>query len=274
MARDGDYKLTREYLFNLVADRFSLIEKHLHFSRDRETVISVFRDSSKVAHVLEREVDKREKLGFDTILSLLGEIVSPIVDDSFHTFLSQSVHKAITDKYEKKDVIDIRAFVVAVFRKMAEFHNSFIDKMFAHPWFKIKNDTTFGSLPQTFLSYSYDDKGLSLGLFLYFLINGGFLYVNWMWSGVNKNSSITKDQLEDVLEHSDQFLFLRTLNSELDYYGRSQIRQWCSWEIGNYYTKKKDEKYIVNFYGSGVKENDLLSTFKSLAGIANGRIVG
>lgn len=268
---DG-FKLTREYLFNLVADRFDLIEHHLLYSVDREMVLRVFRDSSKVAHILEREVDNREKYGFESALLFLDEIVSLIRDEDFLLFFNQNVRKAITDRYEKKRIMDIRAFVVVVFRKMAEFHNTLIGKQFAHPWFDNKVDTVFGSLPQTFLSYAYDDKGLTLGLFLYFFVNGGFLYVNWMWSGVNKNSRITKDQLDGELEKSNQFLFLRTLNSELDYYGSSHIRQWCSWEIGNYYTKKDDEKYLLNFYGSKGKQNDLLFTFKPLSGITKGVI--
>ena len=93
-----------------------------------------------------------------------------------------------------------------------------------------------------------------------------------MWSGVNANSSITKAQLNDELGKSSQLLFLRTLNSELNYYDRPQIRQWCSWEIGNYYTKHKNEKFYVNFYGNSIKTNDILYSFRPLTRVVRGTI--
>lgn len=70
-----------------------------------------------------------------------------------------------------------------------------------------------------------------------------------MWDGVNSHSSMTKSKLESALADSDQFLFLRTTNSELRVRGNNNsVRQWCAWEIGNYYTKHKDEKYYTSIY--------------------------
>ena len=104
------------------------------------------------------------------------------------------------------------------------------------------------SRKQTFLSYAYYDKGLTQAMFVYFWMRSGFLYVNWMWDGVNSHSSMTKSKLESALADSDQFLFLRTTNSELRVRGNNNsVRQWCAWEIGNYYTKHKDEKYYTSF---------------------------
>ena len=100
-----------------------------------------------------------------------------------------------------------------------------------------------------FLSYAYYDKGLTQALFYYFWLRSGFLYVNWMWDGANNHSSATKEKLEDALKDSNQFLFLRTANSELRIRGNNNsIRQWCAWEIGNFYTKHKEEKYYTSFY--------------------------
>lgn len=267
---DG-FKLTREYLFNMVADRFELVEKHLLNSSSKNTIICVFRDSSRIAHILEGEIGRREKYSTDVIFTLFDEVLSVIRDEDFHRFLFNKARKEIEDKTKKKRNMNIRAFIVIVFKKMAEYHNTLIENDFSHPWFDENSGTGFGPLPQTFLSYSYDDKGISLGLFLFFLTKGGFLYVNWMWSGMNPNSTITKAQLEKELAHSDQLLFLRTLNSELEYYRGSQIRQWCSWEIGNYYTKRNDEKFIVDFYGNKEK-NDLLQSFKPLSYVIDGKI--
>lgn len=125
---------------------------------------------------------------------------------------------------------------------------------------------------QTFLSYAYLDKGLTQALFYYFWLRSGFLYVNWMWDGVNNHSSITKENLEDVLKDSNQFLFLRTTNSELRIRGNNSIRQWCAWEIGNFYTKHKEEKYYTSFYDKTEPRNDILDTFRPMKEVVLGEI--
>ena len=125
---------------------------------------------------------------------------------------------------------------------------------------------------QTFLSYTYYDKGLTQALFYYFWLRSGFLYVNWMWNGVNSNSSITKKILEDELNRSNQLLFLRTINSELRIRGNHSIRQWCSREIGNFYTKHSDEKYYTSFYDTIEASNDILDTFKPMKEVVHGDI--
>lgn len=124
----------------------------------------------------------------------------------------------------------------------------------------------------TFLSYAYYDKGLTQALFYYFWKRSGFLYVNWMWDGVNNHSSATKEKLEDVLKYSNQFLFLRTTNSELRIRGNHSIRQWCAWEIGNFYTKHKEEKYYTSFYDKIEPQNDILDTFKPMKEVVLGKI--
>lgn len=125
---------------------------------------------------------------------------------------------------------------------------------------------------QTFLSYAYYDRGLTQALFYYFWPRSGFLYVNWMWEGLNKDSSTTKEKLEYALRESNQFLFLRTTNSELRMPGSHVIRQWCSWEMGNYYTKNKGEKYYTSFYDKNEPRNDLLDSFKPMREVVQGEI--
>ncbi|MCC2228292.1 hypothetical protein [Blautia fusiformis] len=126
---------------------------------------------------------------------------------------------------------------------------------------------------QTFLSYAYYDKGLTQALFYYFWLRSGFLYVNWMWDGANNHSSATKQKLEYALKDSNQFLFLRTTNSELRIRGNNNsIRQWCAWEIGNFYTKHKEEKYYTSFYDKTGPRNDILDTFKPMREVVLGEI--
>lgn len=126
---------------------------------------------------------------------------------------------------------------------------------------------------KVFLSYTMDDKGLTLALFYYFYLNGIFLYVDWMHSPALSTGKKIKKTIIKELQTSDQFLFFRTSNSELSIYGGNTIKQWCAWEIGNYYSIKKDEKYYLNFYETSSTKNKLLDTFKPMKGIKKGKIV-
>lgn len=119
---------------------------------------------------------------------------------------------------------------------------------------------------------AYYDKGLTQALFYYFWRRSGLLYVNWMWDGVNNHSSVTKEKLEEALKDSNQFLFLRTTNSELRIRGNNSIRQWCAWEIGNFYTKHKEEKYYTSFYDKIEPRNDILDTFRPMKEVVLGEI--
>ena len=102
--------------------------------------------------------------------------------------------------------------------------------------------------------------------------NGGFLFVDWMWNGAIADIKILKSKISKEIQSSSQFLFLRTTNSELRIKGNVSIRQWCAWEMGNFYSKNKNEKYLLNFYNGSTK-NTLLNTFKIMDGIAGGKIV-
>ena len=74
-------------------------------------------------------------------------------------------------------------------------------------------------------------------------------------------------------KYSNQFLFLRTTNSELRIRGNNNsIRQWCAWEIGNFYTKHKEEKYYTSFYDKTEPRNDILDTFRPMREVVLGEI--
>ncbi|MFR7390360.1 MAG: hypothetical protein ACLUTU_16370 [Blautia faecis] len=79
--------------------------------------------------------------------------------------------------------------------------------------------------------------------------------------------------MEDALKDSNQFLFPRTTNSELRIRGNNNsIRQWCAWEIGNFYTKHKEEKYYTSFYDKTEPRNDILDTFRPMREVVLGEI--
>lgn len=262
--------LTREFLYNLICEKFDLIESKLLLKQNKQYIINVFRDSAKFVSLFEKEINGEDDFSIERFDKLVNEAIRDLSEESFKGFVESTLLLKVYEKFNKKSALSFRAIIVSVFREIALYHDKIIEQCFIRPWFESNNNMVSEEMPQTFLSYAYYDKAITLGLYIYFLINGGFLYVNWMWSGVNINSSITKDQLEGELKKSSQLLFLRTLNSELDYYDRPQIRQWCSWEIGNYYTKNKDAKYYVNFYGNSIKTNDLLYSFHPFTKIVKG----
>ena len=132
-------------------------------------------------------------------------------------------------------------------------------------------------LPQTFLSYSYSDKGITFILFFYFLANGGYLHIDWMHSPAYPNGVAIKDSLNDALLASDNFLFLYTFNSEIrdDSTDRRSFKEWCSWEFGSFYRSHHAKFYLrlPNNYDD-YKVPDILDTFKELELVRNGVLTG
>jgi len=127
---------------------------------------------------------------------------------------------------------------------------------------------------QVFLSYAHDDKLYTAAMFEVFLRHGVYLFIDWMHNGIIPEIDKLKTTLDDALINSDQFLFLRSINSELVIRGSGNLKQWCAWEIGNYYCKKKDQKFYTNIYSYEAKElSSILQNMKPLYGIAKGRLV-
>ena len=274
MGNDSELILSREYLYSLVANSIDQLDPYIRLKNSREFIRDVFRDSAKFVSYFEKDINNKQDYSFDEFDRLIKQAMNEIENDSFKEVLDSRILKESYKRFEdRKKNYSYKAIIVSVFKDIAAYHNILIEKSFVNPFFKESDKEKIGNRPQTFLSYAYYDKGLSLGLFLYFQRMGGFLYVNWMWNGTNDDSSITKIELDKELYKSSQFLLLRTLNSEFDYYAKKQIRQWCSWEIGNYYNKNPDEKYYVSFYDGDSASNDLLMTFKVFGRVYNGTII-
>ena len=194
-----------------------------------------------------------------------------INDAAFVHRITSQMEQQINEKQEKgHDTIPFKIFFRYLLKAIADYQEETIVANFMG----ISNDRIIGTgRKQTFLSYAYYDKGLTQALFYYFWIRSGLLYVNWMWEGKNNPSAVIKKKLEDALKDSDQFLFLRTTNSELRVRGNNSIRQWCSWEIGNFYTKNSEEKYYTSFYDKAEPCNDILDTFKPMKEVIAGRMI-
>lgn len=262
--------ITRGYLYNLVVERFELIEKFLVVKQNVNIIKNVFSDSARICNIVDELLRENIQFELSTFDNFYKRIRSLITFEGFREYLDSAIRKKTYDKLRGATNDSYNAFIVYILKEIAKYHNKLIEHNFNKFWHTRNEVRNFNNRPQTFLSYAYTDKGISLALYIYFLINGGFLYVNWMWSGTNF-ASVTKQELDDELSNSNQFLFLRTLNSELNYYGSSHIRQWCSWEIGNYYTKNKSQKFYLSFYGN-TTNNDLLSTFNIFRYVRDGII--
>lgn len=112
-----------------------------------------------------------------------------------------------------------------------------------------ENHFSNGPVPHTFLSYSSLDKTYSFWLYLYFLENGGYLYVDWI-DGIRYNDGAkSKNSLLSKIDESCQFLFLQTFNSAFYWWRAHSISSWCSWEIGCASSLIKIKKFTASVLG-------------------------
>lgn len=90
-----------------------------------------------------------------------------------------------------------------------------------------------GPMPKVFLSYQYEDRLYTIGLFYAFLRVGLFLYVDWMHNGkIDDTSKLKGMLLKEVLE-SDHFASLPSIKAAFDLNNdRNETTSWCAWEVG------------------------------------------
>ena len=264
----GFSSLTRHDLFRESGEIIENGDGVIKF-RDYSSVKNMYYDSARLIRGFEDIINKEEyKYLQSEYKTLFNDNVREIKNRDFVQRISYTIEKKIRNKKISNNN-SFKYFFNYLLNAIAEYQDEVITENFIG-----NEDISYirSGKNQTFLSYAYYDKGLTQALFYYFWLRSGFLYVNWMWNGVNSNSSITKQILEDELNRSNQLLFLRTINSELGTTGNYNIRQWCSWEIGNFYTKHSDEKYYTNFYDTREEPNDILDTFKPMKEVVHGAI--
>ncbi len=179
----------------------------------------------------------------------------------------------IVSRYENKDVditTNARNIFNKLIRELAEYNNKMIDEIARFTEQKQRNN-----MSQVFLSHAYDDKAYSLALFDYFYERGIYLYVGWMHNELIEDGCQLKEILQKRLDESNQLLFLRTINSELDIRGRHMLRPWCAWELGNFYHKNHgDEKYLINLYSVDCYRNIQVHGLKLFTDVVGGLLSG
>lgn len=272
----GELYLKKEFLLENVD---SNVLNSVFFREQANEIRKMFQNSATLIKNLENRPDD-EKRDF-SFRSLYNENLRNVEHDSFIGSVQVEMQRSFEDGKFNYDQLLNR-----LIRSIASYQNRIIGNYLV--LFSIDNSVCLRSnRPQIFLSYAYLDRGLSLALFYYFLRNKAFLYVDWMWQGAVGNGRQLKYDLNRALCRSNQLLFLRTPNSELKIQGGNGcIRQWCAWEIGNFYAKgdcfgkfqNHCRKFITNFSGNGrnsiiSSNNVFLSTFSVMNKVENGIIV-
>lgn len=262
----GYSNFTREGLYINAYRMIDEIDGFCSYNRDK--IKQVFYNSAVLIVGFEERIIQDDDVEIGEFEDLFLRNMEQIHYDRMFV---NSIRLSLQIQQEKKKVITYKDFFRFLLKSITEYQDEVIRDNF---YSTIQYEVLKGKRTQTFLSYAYYDKGLSLALFYFFWNKLGFLYVDWMWEGINSNGTITKAVLEKKLAESDQLLFLRTTNSEMHIRGNhNSIRQWCSWEIGNYYTKHKTQKYFTSFYDKIPPTNDILDTFKPLKDVKQGVII-
>jgi len=133
---------------------------------------------------------------------------------------------------------------------------------------------------RVFLSYAHEDRLYTLCLHIFMRSHGIFLYVDWLFCSAFESGVDIKQNLKNELNAAEQFLFLRTINSELQIKGNHTIRGWCAWEMGVFYTGvSTKEKYYIELYSridrrDKVDKSLQLDGMKKLKSISGGRLFG
>ena len=262
--------LSRYALFmesgDFIADGYEVIR-----FKDAIAVKDMYYDSAKLIRGFEDIINNStESLPRNECQNIFENNVKDVRNKIIVQKITELMKKQINEKKktEKLSTLPFKDFFRYLIKAIADYQEEIIQNNFI---VLAEEENIRTTRKQTFLSYAYYDKGLTQALFFYFWIRSGFLYVNWMWDGVHSHSSITKRKLEKALNDSDQFLFLRTANSELGIRG-NKVRQWCAWEIGNFYNKHKEEKYYTSFYDKNEPRNDILDTFRPMKEVIMGKI--
>lgn len=220
--------------------------------------INVIKEHFKIATMLFRDIEKDENVLYGSANDFRRIITKNCKNLLFNNlFEAEYFNKTDVFILEIKEDDVYKELLVKFIKVVSSIHNKAFNKSVISDLRSNVNERNYDYLfkdNNIFLSYAYVDKGLSYALFLYFITNNSFLYVDWMW---NDNIAVCidlKNELQSKILKCKQFLFLRSPNCEYDVKGKSQIRHWCSWETGIAFEHIKEEKYFINF--SRMKSNN------------------
>lgn len=210
----GLSSLTRYNLFMESGDSIESGDGIVRF-RDYLSVKNMYYDSARLIRGFEDIINNEEKMPqMEEYQGIFDRNANEVQDLLFVQRITNQIQQQMSKKMEKEPSSSnsFKTYFRYLLKAIADYQEEIIENNFIG----LSDDELIRTArSQTFLSYAYYDKGLTQALFYYFWLRSGFLYINWMWDGVNNHSSATKEKLEDALKDSNQFLFLRTTNSEL-----------------------------------------------------------
>ena len=193
------------------------------------------------------------------------------ISDRRISALQKKINKQL-ELYEKKENTDknARSLFNQLLNEIEFFNNANLEKDFL-----ISKREKQESMTQVFLSHAHDDKAYAAALFYYFYDYGIYLYVGWMHNDEILDGIKLKRMLNNELTNSNQLLFLRTVNSELDISGKQYLKPSCSWELGNFYHGRNgDDKFLINLYSVDGYKNSQLHGLRLYTGVVNKRLEG
>lgn len=298
-------ELSRVYLYRMVLNELEEVTRDIWYYRGEIGAIKQVLETNifmlegiEDQFVLGRELENLEE---ETLKEQITEKIKLYENVEFRGFLERSQRK-VPNKNERVmsfydylyqnekhwDVVTLFSKWLDELHEYSERQLKGIDKTLFLEIFD-----TFFTYPEpktrVFLSYAYKDKLYSLVLYHYMRKKNILLYVDWMHSEALNDGAIVKANLQKALSSSEQFLFLRTTNSELGKNDTKQIRSWCSWEFGNFYgpqlkgsVDRTQEKYYIQVYANLNKKvtrkkvavPTIIDGLKRLSAIEQGRLVG
>lgn len=298
-------ELSRVYLYRMVLDELEEVTRDRWYYQGEiseikkvlETNIFIL-DGIEDQFLLGRELENLEE---ENLKEQIREKMERFDDVDFRDFLNRPRRKIpnkdeyvmsfwdyLYQKEKRWDVVTLFSKLLDELHEYSEKRLKIVEKNVFSEIFSIYF-TYPESETKVFLSYAYKDKLYSWVLYHYMRKKGVLLYVDWMHSDALEDGADIKTNLQKALSDSEQFLFLRTSNSELGKSDNKQIRSWCSWEFGNFYgptsngtVDRAEEKYYIQVYSAMNKKKNrkktvvptIIDGLKRLSEVKQGRLVG
>ena len=298
-------ELSRVYLYRMMLNELEEVTRNTWDSQGGiSEIMSVLKTNIYMLEGIENQFVLERKIEFleeEILKQQIAEKIEHFENENFSGFLNRPRRK-IPNKneyvmsfldylYQKEKHWDVDTLFLKLLDELHEYSEKRLKGIDKNVFSERFDSFFIYPRPETrvFLSYAYKDKLYSWVLYHYMKKNSVSLYVDWMHSDALGDGAKIKANLQKALSDSEQFLFLRTTNSELGKRDNKQIRSWCSWEFGNFYgptsnglVDRAGEKYYIQVYGSLNKKETrkkiavptIIDGLKRLSDVKQGRLVG
>lgn len=264
MIENTDYRLSEnlKMVFRINSEILRSIEPLFHYEEYNEinneglknkTLNSILSDNLSNCRKIVYSENQPNRLinNFEKLISKISKIsfTGENQKSSFNSLLREI--REWSDKNIDEDVLDIKNMAIEI------------------------KEYQYMKYNKVFLSYAYEDRLYTIGLFYYLLSFGVYLHVDWMHSEKISCGKLIKSVLHKEINSSNQFLFLQSINMELKLPGNQGIRTWCSWELGNFYDIKNRSKiFYLSIYNKNNEGHKVLEGIPKLQYIKNRELGG